>query len=73
MLIEKESKKSANHWSGRNSQNTTTVFPKGDYKPGDFVNVLVTDCTSATLIGEVVGYSDMQSQPIAAHAPVITT
>ena len=60
VLIEKESKKSAAHWSGRNPQNTTVVFPKGNYKPGDFVNVLVSDCTSATLIGEVVGYSAMQ-------------
>jgi tRNA-2-methylthio-N6-dimethylallyladenosine synthase len=60
VLIEKTSKKSDAHWSGRNSQNTTVVFPRGHYKPGDFVNVLVTDCTSATLIGEAIGYSDMQ-------------
>jgi len=60
VLIEKSSKKSDAHWSGRNSQNTTVVFPKENYKVGDFVNVLVTDCTSATLIGEAVGYSDMQ-------------
>ena len=60
VLIEKSSKKSDAHWSGRNSQNTTVVFPKEHYKVGDFVNVLVTDCTSATLIGEAVGYSSMQ-------------
>ena len=60
VLIEKESKKSDEHWSGRNSQNTTVVFPKGNYKVGDFVMVKITDCTSATLIGEVVGYSEMQ-------------
>ena len=60
VLIEKSSKKSDAHWSGRNSQNTTVVFPKGNYKPGDFVNVLVSDCTSATLIGEAMGYSEMQ-------------
>jgi tRNA-2-methylthio-N6-dimethylallyladenosine synthase len=60
VLIEKTSKKSDAHWSGRNSQNTTVVFARGHYKPGDFVNVLVTDCTSATLIGEAIGYSDMQ-------------
>jgi tRNA-2-methylthio-N6-dimethylallyladenosine synthase len=61
VLIEKSSKKSDAHWSGRNSQNTTAVFPKGNYKVGDFVNVLVSHCTSATLIGEAVGYSAMQS------------
>lgn len=61
VLVEKDSKKSDQHWSGRNSQNTTVVFPKGNYKPGDFVLVKVTDCTSTTLIGEAVGYSEMQS------------
>ncbi|PTX44707.1 tRNA-i(6)A37 thiotransferase enzyme MiaB [Christiangramia gaetbulicola] len=58
VLIEKESKKSAAHWSGRNSQNTVVVFEKENYKVGDFVNVKINDCTSATLIGEPVGYSD---------------
>jgi tRNA-2-methylthio-N6-dimethylallyladenosine synthase len=59
VLIEKESKKSNLHWSGRNSENMVTVFPKGDYKVGDFVMVKVNDCTTATLIGEAVGYSEM--------------
>lgn len=59
ILIEKESKKSNQHWSGRNSENVVTVFPKGNYKEGDFVMVKVTDCTTATLIGEAVGYSEM--------------
>lgn len=59
VLIEKSSKRSDEHWSGRNSQNTMVVFPKENYKPGEFVNVKITDCTSATLMGEAVGYSDM--------------
>ena len=59
ILIEKESKKSNLHWSGRNSENVVTVFPKEDYKVGDFVLVKVNDCTTATLIGEAVGYSQM--------------
>ncbi|WP_166963245.1 tRNA (N6-isopentenyl adenosine(37)-C2)-methylthiotransferase MiaB [Yeosuana marina] len=58
VLIEKPSKKSDAHWSGRNQQSTVTVFPKENYKVGDFVNVKVTDCTSATLIGEAIGYSE---------------
>ena len=58
VLIEKESKKSDAHWSGRNSQNTVVVFDKENYKVGDFVNVKVEDCTSATLIGTAIGYSD---------------
>lgn len=59
VLVEKDSKRSNEHWSGRNSQNTVVVFPKGNYKPGDFVNVKITDCTAATLIGEAVGYSEI--------------
>lgn len=58
VLIEKTSKKSDNHWAGRNSQNTMVVFPKEHYQVGDFVNVKITDCTSATLIGDAVGYSE---------------
>jgi tRNA-2-methylthio-N6-dimethylallyladenosine synthase len=57
VLIEKSSKKSDAHWSGRNQQSTVVVFPKEHYKVGDFVNVKINDCTSATLIGEAVGYS----------------
>lgn len=54
VLIEGVSKKSKEQYFGRNSQNTTVVFPKGNYKPGDYANVLATSCTTATLIGEVV-------------------
>ncbi|WP_417557318.1 tRNA (N6-isopentenyl adenosine(37)-C2)-methylthiotransferase MiaB [Mesoflavibacter zeaxanthinifaciens] len=57
VLIEKESKKSNQHWSGRTPHNIVCVFPKGQFKVGDFVNVNVTDCTKATLIGEAVGLS----------------
>lgn len=59
VLIEKVSKKSESDWSGRNSQSITVVFPKEHYQMGDFVNVKVTDCTSGTLIGQAVGYGDM--------------
>ncbi len=55
VLIEGSSKKSDKHWMGRNSQNTVAVFPKEDYKVGDFVMVRMDSCTSATLIGEAVG------------------
>jgi len=57
VLIEKTSKKSNTHWSGRNTQNTVVVFPKEHYKIGDFVYVKIKDCTSATLIGEAIDYS----------------
>lgn len=54
VLVEGVSKKSAEHLYGRNSQNTVVVFPKENFKPGDYVNVLVTECTAATLIGKAV-------------------
>lgn len=60
VLIEKESRKSDQHWSGRTPQNTVAVFPKEHYQPGDFVMVKITDCTTATLLGEAVGYSENQ-------------
>ena len=58
VLIEKESKKDPGQWSGRNEQSIVAVFPKENYKPGDLVNVRITNCTSATLIGEAVGISE---------------
>ncbi len=54
VLIEKESKKNPDQWSGRNEQSIGVVFPKGNYKIGDLVHVKIHDCTSATLIGEAV-------------------
>lgn len=51
ILIEGNSKKSDQHWMGRNTQNAVAVFPKGDEKIGDLVQVRIDDCTSATLIG----------------------
>lgn len=54
VLAEGTSHRSDEHLFGRNSQNKVVVFPKGDLKPGMYVNVKVTDCTAATLKGEVV-------------------
>lgn len=58
VLIEGTSKKNENEWKGRNTQNTVVVFPKEHYKMGDFVNVKIEDCTSTTLKGTAVGYSE---------------
>lgn len=55
VLIEGVSKKSPDHYYGRNSQNIVVVFPKGEnYKPGEYVDVLASDATSVTLIGQEV-------------------
>ncbi len=58
ILIEKESKKSDTEWSGRTPQNTVAVFPKEHYKVGDFVMVKIEDCTTTTLLGKAVGFSE---------------
>ena len=58
VLIEKASKRSNDHWSGRTTQNTVVVFPKETYQVGDFVDVKIEDCTSATLLGTAVGFSN---------------
>lgn len=61
VLVEKLSKKSDQEFSGRNSQSITVVFPKENYKIGDFVNVKIQSCTSGTLKGIAVGLSEMNS------------
>lgn len=53
VLIEGTSHRRSDQLFGRNSQNKVIVFDKGDLKAGTFVNVTVTNCTAATLIGEV--------------------
>ena len=58
VLIEGNSKKSDLEWMGRNSQNTVVVFPKEKYQVGEFVMVRIKECTSATLLGEAVGYAE---------------
>ncbi len=55
VLIEGNSKKSNQHWMGRNSQNAVVIFAKtGKEQPGDLVRVKVNDCTSATLFGDKI-------------------
>jgi len=54
VLVENFSKKSEEQLSGRNDQNKVVVFPKGNYKKGDYVNVLISSCSVGTLFGEPV-------------------
>ncbi len=54
VLVEGTSKRSEDFLQGRNDQNKVVVFPKLHFKKGDYVNVLVKECTAATLIGEAV-------------------
>lgn len=58
ILIETRSKRNANDWTGRTSQNKITVFPKSNenQQPGDYVWVKIHDCTRATLLGTIVDH-----------------
>jgi tRNA-2-methylthio-N6-dimethylallyladenosine synthase len=51
VLVEGTSKKSQDELYGRTSQNKVVVFPRGTLKSGDYVNIRIASCTSATLIG----------------------
>lgn len=54
VLIEGFSKRSKEHLCGRNEWNTMVIFPKGNLEKGTYTTVKITDCSSATLIAELV-------------------
>lgn len=54
VLVDNISKKSSDFLSGRSDENKVVVFPKMNAKIGDYVNVMVKECTTATLKGEIV-------------------
>ncbi|MBE9464891.1 tRNA (N6-isopentenyl adenosine(37)-C2)-methylthiotransferase MiaB [Dyadobacter subterraneus] len=54
VLVEGTSKRSDQDFSGRSDQNKVVIFPRENFKKGDYVNVLITDTTSATLRGKAV-------------------
>jgi len=54
VLIEGFSKRSTDFLSGRTSQNKVVVFPKENKKKGEYVQVQMERCTSATLIGKII-------------------
>jgi len=53
VLVEGESKRDKNKYFGRNSQNKVIVFDKENTQKGDYVNVKIESCSSATLLGSV--------------------
>ena len=54
VLIEGTSKRSREQLFGRTEQNRVVVFDRGKHHPGEYVNVRITEASSATLRGEVV-------------------
>lgn len=61
VLIEGDSKKSAEDWRGRSSENKVVVFPKAGsaYRKGDYAWIKVENCTGGTLIGRPVESRDV--------------
>ena len=55
VLIEGDSKKNDTDWKGRSSQNKVVVFPKENYnlQKGDYVDVVIAECTQGTLLGKI--------------------
>lgn len=58
VLVEGKSKRSDDEMCGRNGRNTMVIFQKGNFDKGQYVMVKITDCTTATLRGEVVSICD---------------
>ena len=54
VLVEGTSKRSDEHLFGRNDQNKVVIFPRQNFQKGDYVHVMITECTAATLIGHAI-------------------
>lgn len=54
VLVEGYSKRSREQLFGRTEQNKVVVFDKGNHHIGDFVKVIITGSSSATLFGEEI-------------------
>jgi tRNA-2-methylthio-N6-dimethylallyladenosine synthase len=54
VLVEGFSKRSDDFLSGRNDQNKVVIFPKQNFQKGDYVDVLVNDCSVGTLFGKPI-------------------
>jgi tRNA-2-methylthio-N6-dimethylallyladenosine synthase len=61
ILVEGESKKSSDEWTGRTDGNKMVVFPKGNFRIGDYITVAINRANSATLFGIVESLSGSKS------------
>jgi len=60
VLVEGESKRSSEQLSGRTDTNKMVVFDRQNYQKGDYVEVEVADCTSATLMANPIQKSSIR-------------
>lgn len=54
ILIEGKSKRSEDQLQGRNTANKVVIIPRENFQKGQYVKVLIQDCTTATLFGKAV-------------------
>lgn len=62
VLVEGYSKKTTEELQGRTDQNKVVVFPKGDFKKGDYVMVKIESCTAGTLIGKPLSHGPVKEK-----------
>lgn len=60
VLVEGTSKRSDEQMCGRTDTNKMVVFDRKDFEKGDYVEVTITDCTSATLMADPIRKSSIQ-------------
>ncbi|WP_265787619.1 tRNA (N6-isopentenyl adenosine(37)-C2)-methylthiotransferase MiaB [Fodinibius salicampi] len=68
VLVEGTSKRSDEQLRGRTDTNKMVVFDRKDFEKGDYVEVTITDCTSATLMGDPIKKSsiaEFEAEPVA--------
>ncbi len=61
VLVEKESKRSANHWAGRTDANKWVIFEKGTTRIKEFVPVLITGARGISLHGCLIAQDEQVS------------
>ena len=61
VLVEKESKRSTNHWAGRTDSNKWVIFEKNNFKIGDLVPIKIIDAKGITLRGETININKMEA------------
>ena len=68
VLVEGTSKRSDEQLSGRTDTNKMVVFDRKNYQKGDYVEVEITDCTSATLMARPIRKSSIREMYIEKEA-----
>ena len=61
VLVEKESKRSANYWAGRTDSNKWVIFEKNNFKIGELVPIKIIDAKGITLRGETINMNKMEA------------